>query len=69
MSTRAGSTRDAIWLADNGVLEAAVIVLAVTPCVLPINAPAVAPAASATAPVRISLRLWFRRGGGGGALA
>ena len=68
-STSAGSTRCAIWLADSGDLEAAVIVLAVTPCMLPINPPVAAPAASATAPVRISPRLWFRRGGGGGALA
>ena len=36
---------------------------------VPINPPAAAPAASATAPVTISPRLWFRRGGGGGSLA
>ena len=48
------------------VLEAAVAVLAVSPCELPISPPAAAPAASATAPVTISPRLWFRRGGGGG---
>src|SRR5215472_5608183 len=69
MSTSAGSTRCAIWLADNGVLEAAVMVLAANPCKLPINPPAAAPAASATAPVVISPRLWLRRGGGGGSLA
>ena len=67
-STSAGSTRCAIWLADSGVLEAAVIVLAVSPCELPINPPTTAPAASATAPVTISPRLWFRCGGGGGTL-
>ena len=68
-STSAGSTRCAIWLADSGDLEAAVIVLAVSPCELPISPPAAAPAASATAPVTISPRLWFRRrGGGGGSL-
>jgi len=37
MSTSEGSTRCAIWLADSGVLEAAVIVLAVSPCELPIS--------------------------------
>jgi hypothetical protein len=33
---------------------------------LPINPPNAAPAASATAPVAISPRLWLRRGGIGG---
>ena len=37
--------------------------------VLPISPPTAAPAASATAPVMTSPRLWFRRGGGGGSLA
>jgi hypothetical protein len=35
---------------------------------LPINPPSAAPAASATAPVTISPRLWFLRGGIGGTL-
>ena len=51
------------------VLEAAVAVLTEVRCRLPISPPAAAPAASATAPVTISPRLWFRRGGGGGSLA
>ena len=65
-STSAGSTRLAISLEVSVVLETAVAVVAVSPCELPINPPAAAPAASATAPVTISPRLWLRRGGGGG---
>ncbi len=66
MATSAGSTRSAIWLAESTVLEVAVAVPAGTRFTLPSNPPAAAPAASATAPVRINPRLWFRRRGGGG---
>jgi hypothetical protein len=47
-------------------LETAVAVVAVAECMPPINPPAAAPAASATAPVAISPRVRLRRGGGGG---
>ena len=68
MSTRAGSTRWAIWLALSTVFEVAVAVPTTPLFMLPISPPAAAPAASATAPVMIRPRLWLRRGGGGGAL-
>ena len=68
-STSPGSTRDAIWLVESTVLEVAVAVLTEVGCRPPISPPAAAPAASATAPVMISPRLWFRRGGGGGSVA
>src|SRR6202035_576658 len=67
-STSAGSTREAIWLADSVVLEVAVTAPAAVWSMLPINPPNAAPAASATAPVAISPRLWLRRGGIGGTL-
>ena len=67
-STNAGSTREAIWLADSVVLDVAVAVPATPWFMLPINPPNAAPAASATAPVTISPRLWFLRGGIGGTL-
>ncbi len=69
ISTRAGSTRLAISLADSDVFEVAVAVPTTPWFMLPINPPAVAPAASASAPVMIKPRLWLRRGGGGGSLA
>lgn len=69
MSTRAGSTRWAIWLALSTVFEVAVAVPTTPWFMLPISPPAAAPAASATAAVMTSPRLWLRCGGGGGALA
>src|ERR1700678_3963290 len=68
-STRPGSTREAIWLVDSTVLEVAVALPVDVVFVLPMPTPTAAPATSATAAVITNLRLWFRRGGGGGALA
>src|SRR5580704_5315888 len=65
-STSAGSTREAIWLADREVLDVAVTMPAAVWSILPINPPSAAPPASATTPVTISPRLRFRRGGIGG---
>ena len=59
MSTRAGSTRLAISLADSDVFEVAVAVPTTPWFMLPISPPAAAPAASATAPVMIRPRLWL----------